>query len=101
MQEIEFRNWLSQGNNKKKVQQDTISRLKKIEKEFEQCDLDEHYKQDRCEFLMGAFLNMGYNSNMKKYPDAKFPTGKYYLSTYRNALKQYVSFCDSVNPSVN
>lgn len=42
------------------------------------------------------FLNMGINEEMKKYPNANFPIGKYYMSTYRRALRQYIQFLEEV-----
>lgn len=94
MREIEFRNWLIENGTQKKVAGDTVSRLRKVEKEFDQCDIDEQYHIDRCEFLMNAFKNSGKNEYMSKYPDANFPIGKYYICTYRYALKKYVAFCE-------
>lgn len=96
MNEVEFRKWLSQKNIKIKVQGDCVSRLKRIERELGHCDLDEQYRNDRCKFLLDVFLNMGLNENMKKYPNANLPIGKYYMSTYRHSLKQYVEFCDAL-----
>lgn len=94
MNEVEFRNWLESKGSKKKVQSDTISRLKRIEKEINRCDIDEQYRNDRCEYLLSLFVNMGKNEEMRKYPDANFPIGKYYMSTFRHALKKYIEFCD-------
>lgn len=96
MNEVEFRNWLGKREIKKKVQGDYVSRLKRIERELNHCDIDEQYRSDKCEYLMSLFLNMGNNDCMKKYPNAKFPVGKYYMSTYRNALRQYVNFCEEI-----
>lgn len=97
MNEVDFRNWLVQKGLKKKVQSDIVSRIKKVEKEIENCDIDEQYHKDRCEYLMSLFLNMGLNDEMKKYPHAKFPFGKYSMSTFRHAIKKYVRFCDESN----
>ena len=94
MNEVEFRNWLCKKNIKKKVQCDCVSRLKRIEHELNHCDIDEQYRSDKCEQLLAAFLNMGQNDDMKKYPDANLPIGKYYMSTYRHSLKQYIKFCE-------
>lgn len=38
MREIEFRNWLETQGVKAKVQSDCVSRLKRIEREFDNCD---------------------------------------------------------------
>ena len=94
MKELEFRQWMIQKGIKTKVQSDCISRIKRIEKELNHCDIDEQYRSDKCEFLMSLFVNMGQNDNMKKYPNAKLPIGKYYMSTYRHSIKQYVAFCE-------
>ena len=94
MNEVEFRNWLIKKGTKKKVQSDCVARLKRIERELGHCDLDDEYRRDRCAFILGAFLNMGNNDNMRKFPHANFPIGKYYMSTYRHSLKLYVRFCE-------
>lgn len=96
MNEVEFRNWMIRNNVNKKVQSDVISRIKRIERELENCDIDEQYRIDKCKSLMTLFLDMGTNNEMKKYPNANFPIGKYYMSTFRYAIKQYVLFCDEV-----
>ena len=96
MRKTEFRSWLINNGVKTKVAGDTISRLKRVEREIEHCDIDEQYRSDRCEHLLRLFLDMGNNEEMKKYPNANLPIGKYYMSTYRHAIKQYVQFCDEV-----
>ena len=76
---------------------ETISSTKALKQklpEIENCDIDEQYRSDKCEFLLSLFLNMGINDNMKKYPNVNLPIGKYYMSTYRHSLKQYIQFCD-------
>lgn len=94
MNEVEFRNWLLKKGTNKKVIADTISRLKRIEHEIDHCDIDEEYRSDHCNFLMSLFLKTGINENMQKYGSANFPVGKYYISTYRYALKKYIKFCE-------
>lgn len=101
MNEIEFRKWLSAKEKPKKVISDTISRLKRIEREIDHCDLDEAYHNDRCEFLLEVFSKMGNNDKMKQFPNANLPVGKYYMSTYRHSLKQYIDFCDEQPISKN
>ncbi|MEA5093019.1 hypothetical protein SDC9_22335 [bioreactor metagenome] len=96
MNEVDFRNWMTSKGINKKVQSDCISRLKRVEKEINRCDIDEQYRNDKCEYIMSLFLNMGENENMKKYPNSNLPIGKYYMSTYRHAVKQYIQFCDEV-----
>lgn len=95
MNEIEFKLWLMKNGIAKKVQSDCISRLRKIERELNHCDIDHQYRIDKCEHLMSVFSNMGNNDEMKKYPNANFPVGKYHMSTYRYAIKRYVQFVES------
>ena len=99
MDEIGFRLWMNEKGVNKKVQMDCICRLKRIERELNQCDLDEQYCLDRCEFIMNAFLKQGNNDNMRKFPQASLPFGRYYMNTYRLAIKKYVKFRDEVNAS--
>ena len=96
MNEVEFRNWLIKKGTKPKVAGDTISRLKRIEREIENCDIDDQYRSDKCEFLMSLFINNGVNNNMKKYSNVNFPIGKYYMSTYRLSLRQYINLCEDI-----
>jgi len=96
MNEMEFRAYLSNKGMKSKVVTDTVSRLKRIEKELGPCDMDNEYRKDQCEWLMKAFLNMGNNDEMKPFVGkANLPIGKYYMSTYRHAIKQYILFCET------
>lgn len=94
MNEVEFRNWMQKNQIDKKVQSDTVSRLKKIEREIKNCDIDEQYRSDSCKTILALFSNMGRNEGMKEYPDAKFPIGKYYMSTFRLAINYYIKFCN-------
>lgn len=100
MNEVEFRNWLTQKGKNKKVIGDCVSRLKRIEREFGHCDLDDAYHSDQCKFLLSAFEKMGLNDQMKQYPNANLPIGKYYMSTYRYSLKQYVLFMDDMEANL-
>ncbi len=93
MNEIEFKIWLSQKEINRKVQSDYISRLKRIERELNHCDIDEQYRNDNCEYLMSLFVNRGDNDAMKHYQNVNLPIGKNYMNTYRHALKQYIQFC--------
>ena len=96
MNEVEFRNWLIGNGCTAKVAGDHISRIKRIERELNHCDIDEQYRSDECEYLIGLFANNGDNDEMKKIVDTKLPIGKYYMSTYRLAIKKYVMFCDEI-----
>lgn len=101
MNEIEFKIWLSQKGVNKKVQSDCVSRLKRIERELDHCDIDEQYRSDKCECLLSLFVKRGANELMKQYPNANLPIGKYYMSTYRHALKQYIKYCEDTIISMN
>lgn len=94
MNEVEFKNWQSKKGVDKKVQSDVISRLKRIEREINHCDIDEQYRSDRCKYLMSLFSNMGRNSEMEKYPNVNLPIGQYTMNTFKHAIRQYVGFCD-------
>jgi hypothetical protein len=52
MNEIEFRDWLATNGMNKKVISDYVFRLKKIEREIDHCDIDEQYRNDKCQHLM-------------------------------------------------
>lgn len=94
MNEVGFRNWMAKKEINRKVQSDMISRLKKIEREIEDCDIDEQYRRNQCDKLMALFRNKGINDAMKQYPNARFPIGKYHMNVFRYAVRQYVRFCD-------
>jgi hypothetical protein len=96
MNEVDFKNWMADSGMKLKVQRDCISRLKRIERELDHCDIDEQYRNDRCQYLMSVFAKKGNNEEIKKYPHANLPIGKNYMSTYRHSLKQYIMFCDEL-----
>lgn len=96
MNEVEFRNWLIGNGCTPKIAGDHISRIKRIERELNHCDIDEQYRSDKCEYLIGLFANNGKNDEMKKIADTKLPIGKYYMSTYRLAIKKYIMFCDEI-----
>lgn len=92
MNEIEFKQWLSNSNLNKKVQSDLVSRLKKFERAIKNCDIDEQYRNDGCEYLLSLFSNKGLNDSMTEYADSGLPIGKYQLNTYKHALKKYIEF---------
>lgn len=91
MDELGFRVWMSANNVKNKVQSDCVSRLKRIEKELK-IELDECYKETELKDVLDAFLKMGMNEKMDEYGNVNLPIGKYYMSTYRHSLKQYIAF---------
>lgn len=97
MNEVEFRNWLVNKGFSKKIAGDAVSRLKRIEKEIENCDIDEQYHSDRCNHLLGILSDMGNKNAVKKYSNVTLPVGKYYMSTYRYSIRQYIQFLDEMS----
>lgn len=95
MNELEFRQWLSENNINKKVQSDMVSRLKKFERAINNCDIDEQYRNDKCEYLLSLFSNKGLNDSMSEYSNSGLPVGKYQLSTYKHALKKYIEYLNN------
>lgn len=93
MNEIDFRIWLLKKDTNKKVVSDLVSRLKRIEKEINHCDIDYEYHSDKCEKLLSYFYKKGINAQMETI-ETSLPIGKYQLSTYRYALKKYIAFLD-------
>ena len=91
MNELDFRTWLTEKNVDKKVISDMISRLKKVEKEINHCDLDTEYRSDKGEYILSLFLNKGVNDGMKKI-SPMLPIGKYQLNTYKYAIRKYFCF---------
>ena len=94
MNEVDFRNWLAKSDKSKKVQSDIVSRLKTIQREMGNCDLDAEYNNNKCETLFKAFENKGVNDTMRKYGTVKLPIGQYTLSVYRYALRIYIQFLE-------
>lgn len=92
MNEIDFKAWLNENNIPKKVQSDFISRLKRLEREIKNCDIDEQYRNDKCVYLLSLFKNKGLNDDMAEYVDSNLPIGKYQLNTYKYALNKYICF---------
>lgn len=92
MDEINFRNWLSGSGKSRKVQCDTVSRLKALQRELGACDLDDEYNRDACNRILAALQKKGENDIMRSYGDVKLPIGQYTLSTYRYALNMYIKF---------
>lgn len=95
MNEIEFKQWLSDNNVNKKVQSDLVSRIKNFERAIKNCDIDEQYRIDKCEYLLSLFKNKGLNDEMQKYIDTGLPVGTYQFSTYKHAINKYISFLES------
>ena len=91
MNEMNFRAWLSHQGTDKKVVSDTVSRLKRIEREINHCDIDIEYRNDECKTLLALFRTKGINEQMNAL-ETSLPVGKYQLSTYKYALQKYISF---------
>lgn len=95
MNEVEFKNWLAKNNTDRKVQSDILSRLRRIEHEIENCDLDKEYTKDRCKHLMSLFDRNGENSELRQL-NTSLPIGKAYIVTYKHAVKKYADFSKSL-----
>lgn len=94
MRQIEFASWLKQASHNEKVCGDHISRLKRVERALS-IDIDEEFRTDQCERLLSIFKNAGKNTAMEVYGDIDLPIGKYYICTYKCALKKYIDFLKS------
>ncbi|MFI3211731.1 MAG: hypothetical protein R3Y24_00135 [Eubacteriales bacterium] len=92
MNEIDFRQWLNDCGYSKKVESDTVSRLKRLERESEIVDIDDEFDKDQCEKLLSIFKNKGENETMKDIEISSLPIGNYQLSTYKYALKLYLKY---------
>ncbi len=101
MLEFEFAVWLLKNNYSRKVCSDYVSRLKRFEHSISNCDIDEEYYKDRCEDLMSLFKNSGKNEKMASRLIDDLPIGKYYLSTYKYAIKKYINFMNWFNKDCN
>lgn len=96
MDEIGFRNWLTQNGFSKKLLSDNISRLRRLEKELNLCDIDEEYRRDRCDNIKLILKKRGMNAEMQEYMPNKLPIGKTYIATYSHALKNYLKYKESL-----
>lgn len=101
MNEIEFRQWLSNNNVSKKMQSDLVSRLKRFEKAIENCDIDEQYRSDKYKYLFSLFENKGINRNMSKFEGVDLPIGKYQFSIFKYALNKYRQFLEDAATSTS
>lgn len=96
MNEIDFRKWMLDNGKNPKVTCDTISRIKKLEKELGNIDIDDEYKKDQCSHLLSLFENTGRNERMNQY-NTNLPIGKYYLGTYKYSISLYCDFISNKN----
>lgn len=92
MNEIDFRTWLYDKGNSKKLAVDIISRVKRVEREIGDGDIDEQYRNDKCERLIRMLSCRGLNPEMAQYPNANLPIGKDYIAPYRRAVRLYAQF---------
>lgn len=77
------------------MQSDFISRLKRLERAIDNCDLDQQYQSDRFLYLLSLFENKGINDNMNKLSnEVDLPIGTYQLSTFKYALNKYKMFLE-------
>ena len=97
MNEIEFRTWLNNEGLSRKVQGDLISRIKKIERVCGNCDIDDEYNRDHCEFILSLFRNKGINADMDRFEKNNFPIGKDYMAAYKYAVQKYVLYRESIS----
>lgn len=94
MNSRKFKSWLIENGSSPKVASDQASRLRRLEKELKECDIDEQYRKDKCKELI-ELLSIRHRKNENNIiTDTKLPVNKYYMSAYRLALKKYVLFCD-------
>jgi len=91
MKEIEFKKWLFTKTTSKKIISDIISRLKTIERSLN-IDIDSEYEHDSCFHLFSFFENCGRNDYSASIKNCTLPIGKYYLSSYKLALKKYMDY---------
>lgn len=92
MNELEFRKWLNDNGTSKKMQSDLVSRIKRIEKEINHCDIDSEYHNDQCKGLLSYFEKNGCNERMDTIKNCTLPIGRYSMSSFRYSIKKYMHF---------
>ena len=93
MKELYFRKWLNENDEKKKMQSDFVSRLKRLEIKLEIFDIDEEYKSDKCQKLLKYLSEGCKNSPYSKGLSLKGTSNQYTVLKY--AVKKYISFLES------
>lgn len=83
MDEINFKNWLFHKNITKKVASDIVSRLKRVQKSYD--DIDEEYAIDKFKRLLVSV------KNNKSFLDS-CANNKYAINTYIYAINKYKLF---------
>ncbi|MBE7087510.1 MAG: hypothetical protein E7369_04335 [Clostridiales bacterium] len=94
MNEIDFKLYLAKQGFSKKVASDLVSRLKRIEKEFNVQEIDSEYERDKCAYILNLFNKKGLNDDMQTFCTS-LPVGSYQLSTFKYALNNYIKFLDN------
>lgn len=94
MDEMNFRKWLNSQGVSLKMQSDISSRIKRLERATQNCDIDEQYENDRCAYLLSLFKNKGINDKMKKLGEVDLPIGKYQLSVIKYAVSKYIKYIE-------
>lgn len=94
MDEMNFRKWLNSQGVSLKMQSDICSRIKRLERTTQSCDIGEEYCNDRCAYLLSLFENKGVNDNMKKLGEVDLPIGKYQLSVFKYAVNKYIKYIE-------
>ena len=92
MLELDFIIWLQNKEIPKKIISDYVSRLKRIEHSLLDCDIDEEFAKDKCEYLLSLFYKSGKNKEMARIHVGNLPIGKYYISTYKYVVRRYIEF---------
>ena len=93
MKETEFKNWLESQGYSKKVQSDIVSRIKRLEKNIPNFNIDKEYKKNKCTEL----LNLMYKKNEHNFAsiygnNTYLPIGSFNMGVYRLAIKKYINF---------
>ncbi len=95
MNTVDFNNWLLSKGKRKKVASDTVSRLKRIDKELlnstYHTTVDEQYNIDKCENLLNSF-NLKYPDKKKLLLGSSLPINNPEIANYKSALKKYMEY---------
>lgn len=96
MNENGFYRYLRNLGMSTKVSRDNISRLKRVEKSIKNCDIDEEYRNDKCESLLKLFNKNIEMEEIKKVHIGTLPFGSYAMNTFKYAIRKYVAFMDEL-----
>lgn len=92
MNEKEFKEWLKSRDFSLKVQQDTLSRVKRLERALPNVDIDKQYRKDGCAHLLSILKHKGLNDNMKKLGTVDLPIGQNGMHAIKFSLNTYIRF---------